>query len=86
VDMLFCGYSFLVVAVLVSAGRLVSAGSTMILLVVLVSAGRLVFAVVPADSSSSIPADNVPAGSSSSIPADYVSAGKKQIKDCISFY
>ncbi|GKC99422.1 hypothetical protein Tco_1169697, partial [Tanacetum coccineum] len=30
---------------------------------------------VPADSSSSIPADNVPAGSSSSIPADYVSAG-----------
>ncbi|GJW75198.1 hypothetical protein Tco_0134568 [Tanacetum coccineum] len=31
--------------------------------------------VVPADSSSSIPADNVPAGSSSSIPADYVSAG-----------
>ncbi|GKF76173.1 hypothetical protein Tco_0225617, partial [Tanacetum coccineum] len=31
--------------------------------------------VVPADSSSSIHADNVPAGSSSSIPADYVSAG-----------
>ncbi|GJS46910.1 hypothetical protein Tco_0597031 [Tanacetum coccineum] len=31
--------------------------------------------IVPADSSSSIPADNVPAGSSSSIPADYVSAG-----------
>ncbi|GJT35367.1 hypothetical protein Tco_0925786 [Tanacetum coccineum] len=31
--------------------------------------------VVPADSSSSIPADNVPVGSSSSIPADYVSAG-----------
>ncbi|GKF81658.1 hypothetical protein Tco_0240260, partial [Tanacetum coccineum] len=30
---------------------------------------------VPADSSSSIPADNVPAGSSSSIPAEYVSAG-----------
>ncbi|GKD48677.1 hypothetical protein Tco_1277653 [Tanacetum coccineum] len=30
---------------------------------------------VPADSSSSIPADNVPAGSSSSIPADYLSAG-----------
>ncbi|GKG41896.1 hypothetical protein Tco_0473647, partial [Tanacetum coccineum] len=30
---------------------------------------------VPADSSSSIPADNVPTGSSSSIPADYVSAG-----------
>ncbi|GJZ44369.1 retrovirus-related pol polyprotein from transposon TNT 1-94 [Tanacetum coccineum] len=31
--------------------------------------------IVPADSSSSIPADNVPAGSSSSIPVDYVSAG-----------
>ncbi|GJY64433.1 hypothetical protein Tco_0465893 [Tanacetum coccineum] len=30
---------------------------------------------VPADSSSSIPADDVPAGSSSSVPADYVSAG-----------
>ncbi|GKC70334.1 hypothetical protein Tco_1116217, partial [Tanacetum coccineum] len=30
---------------------------------------------VPADSSSSIPADNVPADSSSSISADYVSAG-----------
>ncbi|GKC60180.1 zinc finger, CCHC-type, retrotransposon gag domain protein, partial [Tanacetum coccineum] len=30
---------------------------------------------VPAGSSSSIPADNVPADSSSSIPADYVSAG-----------
>ncbi|GJY36134.1 hypothetical protein Tco_0421512 [Tanacetum coccineum] len=35
----------------------------------------LIVKVVPADSSSSIPADNVPAGSSSSIPADYVSAG-----------
>ncbi|GJW49263.1 hypothetical protein Tco_0090614 [Tanacetum coccineum] len=35
--------------------------------------------VVPADSSSSIPADNVPAGSSSSIPADYVSAGHVRI-------
>ncbi|GKB21160.1 ribonuclease H-like domain-containing protein [Tanacetum coccineum] len=34
--------------------------------------------VVPADSSSSIPADNVPAGSSSSIPAEYVSAGHTQ--------
>ncbi|GJZ86910.1 putative ribonuclease H-like domain-containing protein [Tanacetum coccineum] len=34
----------------------------------------LIVKVVPADSSSSIPADNVPAGSSSSIPADYVSA------------
>ncbi|GJX29017.1 hypothetical protein Tco_0237096 [Tanacetum coccineum] len=34
--------------------------------------------VIPADSSSSIPADNVPAGSSSSIPADYVSAGHTQ--------
>ncbi|GKE42798.1 hypothetical protein Tco_1470082 [Tanacetum coccineum] len=31
--------------------------------------------IVPADSSSSIPADNVPADSSSSVPADYVSAG-----------
>ncbi|GJW47708.1 retrovirus-related pol polyprotein from transposon TNT 1-94 [Tanacetum coccineum] len=31
--------------------------------------------VVPADSLSSIPADNVPAGRTSSIPADYVSAG-----------
>ncbi|GJT61873.1 hypothetical protein Tco_1005406 [Tanacetum coccineum] len=41
----------------------------------IVAAGYLVSAVVPADSSSSIPADNVPAGSSSSIPADYVSAG-----------
>ncbi|GKA38713.1 hypothetical protein Tco_0731264 [Tanacetum coccineum] len=30
---------------------------------------------VPADSSSSIPADDVPAGSSSSVPAEYVSAG-----------
>ncbi|GJS52470.1 hypothetical protein Tco_0625832 [Tanacetum coccineum] len=40
-----------------------------------VAAGYLVSAVVPADSSSSIPADNVPADSSSSIPADYVSAG-----------
>ncbi|GKF54180.1 hypothetical protein Tco_0161090, partial [Tanacetum coccineum] len=30
---------------------------------------------VPADSSSSIPADYVPADSSSSIPADYVSTG-----------
>ncbi|GKG35917.1 hypothetical protein Tco_0443595, partial [Tanacetum coccineum] len=32
-------------------------------------------AFVPADSSSSIPADNVPADSSSSISTDYVSAG-----------
>ncbi|GKG41523.1 hypothetical protein Tco_0473274, partial [Tanacetum coccineum] len=30
---------------------------------------------VPADSSSSIPANNVPADSSSSVLADYVSAG-----------
>ncbi|GJV93841.1 hypothetical protein Tco_1541654 [Tanacetum coccineum] len=37
--------------------------------------------VVPADSSSSIPADNVPADSSSSVPADYVSAGHKREHD-----
>ncbi|GJS48029.1 hypothetical protein Tco_0598150 [Tanacetum coccineum] len=40
--------------------------------------------IVPADSSSSIPADNVPAGSSSSIPADYVSAGHIESADYVS--
>ncbi|GKA70927.1 hypothetical protein Tco_0777066 [Tanacetum coccineum] len=48
-----------------------------------VAADYLVSAVVPADSSSSIPADYVPAGSSSSIPADYVSAGHVLVSaDC----
>ncbi|GKD42475.1 hypothetical protein Tco_1267120 [Tanacetum coccineum] len=38
------------------------------------SVGLLVTHFVPADSSSSIPADNVPADSSSSVPADCVPA------------
>ncbi|GKA12330.1 ribonuclease H-like domain-containing protein [Tanacetum coccineum] len=52
VDMLFCGILFscdcrssiLLLVVILSAGRLVSAGRTMVLLVVIVSAGRLVSA------------------------------------------
>ncbi|GJT24498.1 hypothetical protein Tco_0894435 [Tanacetum coccineum] len=51
VDMLFCGILFscdcrssmLLLVVILSAGRLVSAGCTMFLLVVILSAGRLVF-------------------------------------------
>ncbi|GJV89213.1 hypothetical protein Tco_0944675 [Tanacetum coccineum] len=74
---------FNVAACFVAAGYLVSAGTCFCCYSILLLREDLSRnlelteskPIVPADSSSSIPADNVPAGSSSSIPADYVSAG-----------
>ncbi|GJW14469.1 hypothetical protein Tco_0018602 [Tanacetum coccineum] len=74
---------FNVAACFVAAGYLVSAGTCFCCYSILLLREDLSrnleltesTPIVPADSSSSIPADNVPAGSSSSIPADYVSAG-----------
>ncbi|GJX47969.1 hypothetical protein Tco_0273159 [Tanacetum coccineum] len=74
---------FNVAACFVAAGYLVSAGTCFCCYSILLLREDLSRnlelteskPIVPADSSSSIPADNVPAGSSSSIPAEYVSAG-----------
>ncbi|GKA80285.1 hypothetical protein Tco_0786881 [Tanacetum coccineum] len=78
---------FNVAACFVAAGYLVSAGTCFCCYSILLLREDLSRnlelteskPIVPADSSSSIPADNVPAGSSSSIPADYVSAGHCEI-------
>ncbi|GJW22319.1 hypothetical protein Tco_0032941 [Tanacetum coccineum] len=74
---------FNVAACFVAAGYLVSAGTCFCCYSILLLREDLSRnlelteskPIVPADSSSSNPADNVFAGSSSSIPADYVSAG-----------
>ncbi|GKA16055.1 hypothetical protein Tco_0695802 [Tanacetum coccineum] len=74
---------FNVAACFVAAGYLVSAGTCFCCYSILLLREDLSRnlelteskPIVPADSSSSIPAHNVPADSSSSIPADYVSAG-----------
>ncbi|GJU47795.1 hypothetical protein Tco_1217350 [Tanacetum coccineum] len=82
---------FNVAACFVAAGYLVSAGTCFCCYSILLLREDLSRnlelteskPIVPADSSSSIPADNVPAGSSSSIPADYVSAGHIAVNPAI---